>query len=164
MTGEHRISRGQLVASMSSKTNWTPDGCALWTASVDSDGYPRVYVGFKFVNHPIMLNATRVHYEVHHGIKLDRRVHLNNTCGNRRCMAHVEPGGVGEAGGKAAHAAATQRNPDGFPYCDHPRTEENILRRPDGRSSGCRVCRDEYQRRYNHERRGRKPNRRRGAK
>lgn len=146
------ITRQRLIASMSSKTDWTEGGHAIWSASVDTDGYPRVYVG---ADQPLR-NAVRVHYEIEHGVPVPDDMDLRNLCGNRCCLSHVEIVARGSAGGIAAAALAVDR-----PFrCGHERTPENTspkYARADGGTSGggCRMCHLAYQREYNRTRRGR---------
>lgn len=113
------------------------NGCHLWTARLDRDGY-----GMHKVGKPNVFRAHRVAYMLAHGpIPTDQQ--LDHLCRNRACVNpdHLEPVTT-LVNTRRSERVASMYCPNG-----HPRSTANVRVNRDGARS-CRPCHRAAARRY----------------
>lgn len=130
------------------KTN----GCWQWTGSTDTNGYGQLRIPGPRSSHK-KVRTSRYSWVLHYG-PIPNGMLVLHTCDNRRC---VRPDHLWL--GTQADNMADMSNKGRHPYhhrqtCKqgHPFTEENTYRYgPDRKWRGCRICRAEAVRKYDHE-------------
>jgi hypothetical protein len=131
-----------LNESFMSKVKHIPNGCIVWIAARDSNGYgqfgmPR-HLGGAFVR------AHRLAYEVCHG-QIPAGMVIDHLCNNKRCVNpdHLEAVTQKENCSRAAGIRARART-----YCrqGHRYTDENTYFYPSGRR--CKTCLNVRKRKY----------------
>lgn len=115
------------------------DSCWIWSGRPSSVGYG-VLTRRSADGSRLRIYAHRYSYELHKG-PIPAGLVIDHLCRNRCCVNpdHLEAVTMGTnvARGEAP-AAVVVRN--GFCIRGHPRTPENLYRRPDGHGMVCRLC------------------------
>lgn len=113
---------------------WDEDGCWLWTAARNQNGYGRFWDGVRLVQ------AHRWSYEYHVGA-IPEGLQLDHLCRVRHCVnpEHLEPVTHAENGRRGlagAWQAAKTHCKNGHEFTD----ANTLWRGPDKRHRGCRTC------------------------
>jgi hypothetical protein len=115
-------------------------GCWFWMGTIATNGYGRVH---NFRARGKYLAAHRVIYELIRG-PVSATLDLDHLCRVRSCVNpnHLEPVTRQVNARRGMCGALTKARYEAMEFCrkGHPRSAENLYRRPDGRGTGCRMC------------------------
>jgi len=139
--------RQALLDRLTAKIRVAPNGCWLWTGSLQSKGYGQISFAGKWkLAHRVVFEAC--------GIPIPSGLSLDHLCRTPKCVnpAHLEPVTHQENMRRSARAgfgnAGKTHCPQGHPY-----EGANPVTSKDGRHRGCRICkvnRDRQRRRPSH--------------
>ena len=126
-----------------------PEGCWIWLAATDGNGYGQINVGGRPVK------AHRLAWQFDHGRPIPDGLSIDHLCRTRLCVnpAHLEAVSLIENTRRQLaaighHNARKTHCPSGHPY-----DEENTRYSSRGYGRVCRICRAESNRRYRASRR-----------